>query len=90
MNPKPLADCQWTVKLVNGNGADVAESTEVFAGSGLARARATVKPSTATVLDRHHYKRNSTYAEVQYTSSVFYSTTLHMLNIVSKKNTKPA
>lgn len=89
MNPKPLADCQWTVKLVNGDVADVAESTEVFAGSGLARARATVKPSVATVLDRHHYKRNSTYAEVRCTSSMFYSTILGLMNMVSKKNAKP-
>lgn len=65
LNPKPLASCQWTTS-VNGSTVtgEKGAGLIVAAGSGLARARATVKPSVATVQDRHHYKRNSSYAEV--------------------------
>ncbi|XP_025414700.1 dihydropyrimidine dehydrogenase [NADP(+)] isoform X2 [Sipha flava] len=60
LNPKPLAGCQWSTSV---NGSRKGVGPTVSAGSGLARARATVKPSVATVQDRHHYKRNSSYAE---------------------------
>jgi len=66
LNPKPLANCQWTTTVPN-DGVTTAGGKGVglmaAAGSGLARARAIVKPSAATVVDRHHYKRNSSYSE---------------------------
>lgn len=73
MNPKPLAGCQWTtapaaveIRAKNGLNDPKSDGTgpTVAAGSGLARARATVKPSVVTVKDREHYKRNSSYARV--------------------------
>jgi hypothetical protein len=67
LNPKPLANCQWTTTVPNDGGTTAGGKgvgLMAAAGSGLARARAIVKPSAATVVDRHHYKRNSSYSEV--------------------------
>ncbi|XP_026816889.1 dihydropyrimidine dehydrogenase [NADP(+)] [Rhopalosiphum maidis] len=66
LNPKPLANCQWTTTVPNDGGTTAGGKgvgLMAAAGSGLARARAIVKPSAATVVDRHHYKRNSSYSE---------------------------
>ncbi|XP_022182624.1 dihydropyrimidine dehydrogenase [NADP(+)] [Myzus persicae] len=66
LNPKPLANCQWTTTVANDGGTAAGGKgvgLMAAAGSGLARARAIVKPSAATVMDRHHYKRNSSYSE---------------------------
>jgi len=68
LNPRPLASCQWTTTVANDDGGTTVGGKGVglmaAAGSGLARARAIVKPSAATVVDRHHYTRNSSYSEV--------------------------
>lgn len=76
LNPRPLAGCQWTTAKKKSKATAEHETTDrttcqgtgVVAGesvgSGLARARATVKPSANTALDRRHYKRNALYAEV--------------------------
>lgn len=84
MNPRPLAGCEWTSKkattssteINRSDGTGTGEEVSVV-GSGLARARATVKPSADTARDRRHYKRNALFAEVFFS----FRTQLHLISI---------